>query len=47
MPRRIEAVMKAKGARPSIEYIYSKLTYFPEGQQFTKNVFFYWSYEVF
>ncbi len=32
---------------PSIEYIYSKLTYFPEGQQFTKNVFFYWSYEVF
>ncbi len=33
---------------PSIEYIYSKLTCFPEGQQFTKNVFFfYWSYEVF
>ncbi len=32
---------------PSIEYIYSKWTYFPEGQQFTKNVFFYWSYEVF
>ncbi len=27
---------------PSIEYIYSKLTYFPE---FT--IFFYWSYEVF
>ncbi len=25
---------------PSIEYIYSKLTYFPEGQQFTKNYFF-------
>ncbi len=25
---------------PSIEYIYSKWTYFPEGQQFTKNVFF-------
>ncbi len=47
MPRRIEAVIKAKGALPSIEYIYSKLTYFPEGQQFTKNVFFYWSYEVF
>ncbi len=23
----------------SIEYIYSKWTYFPEGQQFTKNVF--------
>ncbi len=39
MPRRIEAVIKAKGALPSIEYIYSKLTYFPEGQQFTKNVF--------
>ncbi len=33
MPRRIEAVIKAKGA--------------PTGQQFTKNVFFYWSYEVF
>ncbi len=48
MPRRIEAVIKAKGylILPSIEYIYSKLTYFPEGQQFTKNVF-YWSYEVF
>ncbi len=39
MPRRTEAVIKAKGALPSIEYIYSKLTYFPEGQQFTKNVF--------
>ncbi len=25
---------------PSIEYMCSKLTYFPEGQQFTKNVFF-------
>ncbi len=47
MIRRIEAVIKAKGAPlPSIEYIYSKLTYFPERQQFTKNVF-YWSYEVF
>ncbi len=34
--------------QPSIEYIYSKLTYFPEGQQFTKNVcFLYLSYEVF
>ncbi len=32
---------------PSIEYIYSKLTHFPEGQQFTKNYFFYGSYEVF
>ncbi len=48
MPRRIEAVMKKqKKPLPSIEYIYSKWTYFPEGQQFTKNVFFYWSYEVF
>ncbi len=45
MPRRIEAVIKAKGA--PTKYIYSKWTYFPEGQQFTKNVFFYWSYEVF
>ncbi len=35
MPRRIETV--------SIEYIYSKWTYFPEGQQFTKTFFFYWS----
>ncbi len=25
---------------PSIEYIYSKFTYFPEGQQFTKIFFF-------
>ncbi len=40
MPRRIEAVIKAKGALPSIEYIYSKLTYFPEGQQFTIFFFF-------
>ncbi len=24
---------------PSIEYIYNKLTYFPEGQQFTKKFF--------
>ncbi len=47
MPHRIEAVIKAKGALPSIEYIYSLLTYFPEGQQFSKNVLFYWSYEVF
>ncbi len=39
MPRRIEAVIKAKGAPTSIEYIYSKLTYFPEGQQFTKMFF--------
>ncbi len=38
MPRQIEAVIKAKGA-PTIKYIYSKLTYFPEGQQLTKNVF--------
>ncbi len=34
MPRRIEAIIKA-----SIEYIYSKWTYFPEGQQFTKKKF--------
>ncbi len=40
MPRRTEAVIKAKGAPTNIEYIYSKLTYFPEGQQFAKNVFF-------
>ncbi len=32
--------LKQKEPLPSIEYIYSKLTYFPEGQQFTKNVFF-------
>ncbi len=36
MPRRIEAVIKAKGC---IEYIYNKLTYFPEGQQLTTKVF--------
>ncbi len=24
--------------QPSIEYIYSKLIYFPEGQQFTKKI---------
>ncbi len=42
MPRRIEAVirLKQKEPLPSIEYIYSKWTYFPEGQQFTKHVFF-------
>ncbi len=38
MPRQIEAVIKAKGA--PTKYIYSKWTYFPEGQQFTKNVYF-------
>ncbi len=38
MPRRIEAVIKAKGS--PTKYIYSKWTYFPEGQQFTKNVCF-------
>uniref|UniRef100_A0A8C0XXZ4 Transposase Tc1-like domain-containing protein n=1 Tax=Cyprinus carpio carpio TaxID=630221 RepID=A0A8C0XXZ4_CYPCA len=32
---------------PSIEYMYSKLTYFPEGQQFTKNDFFYWSLSIY
>ncbi len=41
-----KAVIKAKEALPSIEYIYSKWTYFPERQQFTKYVFFHWSYEV-
>ncbi len=41
MPRRIEAVIKAKEPLPSIEYIYSKWTYFTEGQQFTKNTFFF------
>ncbi len=46
MPRRIEAVIKAKEPLPSIEYIYSKWTYFPEGQEFTKKKN-YWSYEVF
>ncbi len=39
MPCWIEAVIKAKEPLPSIEYIYSKWTYFPEGQRFTKNVF--------
>ncbi len=40
MPRRIEAVIKAKGAPTKYwVHILSKLTYFPEGQQFTKNVF--------
>ncbi len=29
--------LKQKEPLPSIEYIYSKCTYFPEGQQFTKN----------
>ncbi len=37
MPRRIEAVIKAKGA-PTRYWVH--ITYFPEGQQFTKNVFF-------
>ncbi len=40
MPRRTEPVIKAKEPLPSIEYIYSKWTYFPEGQQFTKNICF-------
>ncbi len=31
--------LKQKEPLPSIEYIYNKWTYFPEGQQFTKNVF--------
>ncbi len=33
--------LKQKEPLPSIEYIYSKLAYFPEGQQFPKNVFFF------
>ncbi len=28
------------------KYFFAPL-YFSEGQQFTKNVFYYWSYEVF
>ncbi len=49
MPRRIEAVIKANEPLPSIEYIYSKRTYFPEGQRFTKNVFLLvlWSILIF
>ncbi len=39
MPHRIEAVIKAKGT--PTKYIYSELTYFPEGQQFTKKKFFF------
>ncbi len=35
------AELKQKEPLLSIEYIYSKWTYFPEGQQFT--IFFYWS----
>ncbi len=40
MPRRIEAVIKAKGAPAKywVHIQYSKLTYFPEGQQFKTNV---------
>ncbi len=38
--------LKQKEPLPSNEYIYSKWTSFPEGQQFTKKNF-YWSYEVF
>ncbi len=43
---KLRQYLKQKEPLPSIEYIYSKWTYFPEGQQFT-NFFFYWSYEVF
>ncbi len=39
MPRRIEAVIKAKGAPTKYWVHISKLTYFPEGQQFTKKNF--------
>ncbi len=39
--------LKQKEPLPSIEYIYSKWTYFPEGQQFTKNlVFLLVKYEI-
>ncbi len=41
MPRRIEAVIKQKEPLPIIEYIYSKWTYFTEGQQFTTNTIFF------
>ncbi len=47
MPRRIEAVIKQKEPLPIIEYIYSKWTYFTEGQQFNKNTYFFRFYEVF
>ncbi len=41
MPRRIEAVIKAKIAPTKYwVHIYSKWTYFPESQRFTKNVFY-------
>ncbi len=40
MPRRIEAVIKAKGAPTKYWVHISKWTYFPEGQQFTKKFFF-------
>ncbi len=40
MPRRIEAVIKAKGAPTKYWVHIRKLTYFPEGQQFTKKIFF-------
>ncbi len=42
MPRRIEAVIKAKGAPTKywVHTVYSKWTYFPEGQQITKKAFF-------
>ncbi len=39
MPRRNEAVIKAKGA-PTKYWVHSKLTSFPEGQQFTQKNFF-------
>ncbi len=41
MPRWIEAVIKAKGGPTKYwVHVYSKWTYFSEGQQFTKNAFF-------
>ncbi len=39
MPRRIEAVIKAKGALPSTEYIYSKLTYCQKANNSLKMFF--------
>ncbi len=38
--RRAEILTAQLRSHALIEYIYSKLTYFPEGQQFTNNLFF-------
>ncbi len=54
MPRRIEAVIKAKGA-PTKYWVYiyiyiyiyiSKWIYFPEGQQLTKKMFYWYMYMI-